>query len=327
MAPSDQEKTTFTTFHGLFEFTVMPFGLCNAPATFQRLMETVLHGLIGDFVSVYLDDIIIYSPTIKDHLQHLSAVFDRLRKAGLRLKPDKCQFICSQITYLGHIISAEGIRPDPEKTAKIQNWPRPQNQKELQRFAGLANYYRRFAKDFAKKFNPLRALLKAGMPFEWSPSAQEAFDEIKHLLTSLPILMFPRLGQPVEIWTDASYSGLGAVLCQKDDDEKMHPVAYASRGLLKHEQNYAVSELEGRAVVWVLTHFHAYIVGQDVTVYTDHSVLQSLLKAPKLSGRLMRWSLKLQLFMPTIKHRLGAMHQVPDALPRMPQAQGVYTWS
>lgn len=165
MAPSDQEKTAFTTFHGLFEFTVMPFGLCNAPATFQRLMETVLHGLLGKFVSVYLDDIVIYSPTVKEHLKHLSAVFDRLRQAGLRLKPNKCQFLCSQIAYLGHIISADGIRPDPEKIAKIQNWPSPKNQKELQRFAGLANYYRRFAKDFAKKFNPLRSLLKAGVPF------------------------------------------------------------------------------------------------------------------------------------------------------------------
>ena len=324
MAPSDQEKTAFTTFHGLFEFTVMPFGLCNAPATFQRLMEAVLHGLLGNFVSVYLDDIIIYSPTVEDHLKHLNSVFDRLRQAGLRLKPSKCQFLCSQIAYLGHVISADGIHPDPEKIIKIQSWPRPINQKELQRFAGLANYYRRFAKDFAKKFSPLRALLKVGVPFVWTPSAQKAFDEVKHLLTSPPVLTFPRLGQPFEIWTDASYSGLGAALCQEAEDGKIHPVAYASRGLLKHEQNYAVSELEGLAVVWALAHFHAYIVGQDVTVYTDHAALQSLLKAPKLSGRLMRWSLKLQQFMPTIKHRPGAMHVVPDALSRMPQEGAVH---
>ena len=325
MAPYDQEKTAFTTFHGLFEFTVMLFGLCNAPATFQRLMETVLHGLLGSFVSVYLDDIIIYSPTVKEHLKHLSAVFDRLRQAGLRLKPSKCQFLCSQIAYLGHIISADGIRPDPEKIAKIQNWASPKNQKELQRFASLANYYRRFAKDFAKKFNPLRSLLKAGVPFEWTPSAEEAFDAIKQLLTSSPVLTFPRLGQPFEIWTDASYSGLGAVLCQAGEDGKVHPVAYASRGLLKHERNYAVSELEGLAVVWALGHFHAYIVGQDITVFTDHAALQSPLKAPKLSGRLMRWSLKLQQFMPTIKHRPGAMHVVPDALSRMPHEEAVHT--
>ena len=148
MAPNDQEKTAFTIFYGLFEFTVMPFGLCNAPATFQRLMETVLHGLLGNFVSVYLDDIIIYSSTIDRHLEHLDTVFDRLRQAGLRLKPSKCQFFCPQIAYLGHVISVDGIRPDPEKITKIQNWPRPRNQKELQRFAGLANYYRRFAEGF-----------------------------------------------------------------------------------------------------------------------------------------------------------------------------------
>ncbi len=136
---------------------------------------------------------------------------------------------------------------------------------------GLANYYRRFCKDFARTFNPLRALLKVNTPFEWSPSTQEAFEEVKRILTTLLVLMFPRLDQPFEVWTDASYTGLGAVLCQTGDDEQTHPVAYASRGLLKHKQNYAVTELEGLTLVWALTHFHAYVIGQDLTVYTDHA--------------------------------------------------------
>ncbi len=217
-------------------------------------------------------------------------------------------------------IPADGVRPDPEKVTKLLSWPSPDNRKEVQSFAGLANYYRRFCKDFAKKFNPLRVLLKANTPFEWSPSTQEPCDEVKSILTTPLVLMFPRLDQPFEVWTDASYGGLGAVLCQKGDDEQTHPVAYASRGLLKKEQNYAVTEL---AVVWALTHFQAYIVGQDVTVYTDHAALTSLLKAPKLSGRLMRWSLKLQQYKPTFKHRPGAMNSVAAALLRIPQTQAL----
>ena len=143
MAPNDQQLLQPSM--DCLNFLLCCLGSVMPPPTFQRLMETVLHGLLGNFVSVFLDDIIIYSPTVEKHLKHLSAVFDRLRKAGLWLKPSKCQFLCSQIAYLGHIISADGIRPDLEKIPKVQNWPSPKNQKELQRFAGLANYYHRFA--------------------------------------------------------------------------------------------------------------------------------------------------------------------------------------
>ena len=177
-------KTAFTTHQGLFEFVRMPFGLCNAPATFQRAMQTVLAGLEWRDCFVYIDDILVVSRTFEEHLQHLEQVFDRLRKANLRLKPKKCSFLCKEVSYLGHLISVEGVRPDPEKTEKVKCFPEPRDVTQVRQFLGLASYYRRFVPNFAKIASPLHVLLKKDNVFQWSAECSSAFQQLKDVLTS-----------------------------------------------------------------------------------------------------------------------------------------------
>ena len=234
--PADREKTAFTTHCGLFEFNRMPFGLCNAPSTFQRLMQTVLAGLDGKCCFVYIDDILVCSRTFKEHVKHLKLVFDRLRAAGLRLKVGKCMFLREQVKYLGHTISKEGIGPDPSKVVKVQTFPVPTDVHKLRQFLGLASYYRRFIKDFASVSSPLNALTKKGASFQWTTQCQHSFDRLKTLLCCAPVLLYPKFGPGHDfvLETDASLTGLGAVLSQADEKGVLHPVAYASRALHKH---------------------------------------------------------------------------------------------
>ena len=318
MSPDDIEKTAFTTHSGLFEFTVMPFGLCNVPATFQRLMETVLEGLTRKQCFVYLDDILVISSTWEEHLQNLHLVFERLHEAGLRLKPRKCAFALREVTYLGHVISEAGISVDPSKVEKIWSYPTPTNLKSLRQFLGIASYYRRFTPQFSKVAEPLYALTRKNTPFVWSSSCEEAFVRLKELLTSPPVLAFPNFEQPFILETDASGLGLGAVLCQEQDDGTIRPIAYASRTLQKHERNYGISELEALAVVWATKHFHVYLYGHKCKVLTDHSALKSLLNTPHPSGKLARWGLALQELDLTIEYRPGKQNSAADALSRIP---------
>ena len=316
--PAAREKTAFVTHTGLYEFKVMPFGLCNAPATFQRLMEVVLAGLNRKQCFVYLDDILIISHNWEEHLENLQLVFDRLRRAGLRLKPKKCTFAQRKALYLGHIISEEGIEVDPEKVEKVRNYPIPNNLRSLQQFLGLVSYYRRFIPNCSKVTNPLHCLTRKDVPFIWSDSCQESFDRLKMLLTSTPVLAFPNFQQPFILETDASGIGLGAVLSQQQEDGSIRPSAYASRGLQKHERNYSISELEALAVVWASKHFHVYLYGHHCTVYTDHSALKSLLNTPHPSGKLARWGLALQELDLDIQYRSGKENKNADVLSRLP---------
>ena len=293
MDPAAKEKTAFITHSDLYQFNVLPFGLCNAPATFQRLMETVLAGLTRNQCFVYLDDILVISSSWQEHLENLSLVLERLQHAGLRLKPKKCAFARRKAIYLGHVISAAGIEVDPRKVEKVRNYPRPSNLKTQRQFLGLASYYRRFIPQFSKVANPLNALTGKNVQFTWTAACQEAFDILKKLLTSAPVLTYPNFQQPFVLETDASGRGLGAVLSQKQEDGTTRPIAYASRSLQKHENNYGVSELEALAVVWAVKHFHSYLYGHPCTVYTDHSALKSLLNTPSPSGKLARWGLAL----------------------------------
>ena len=252
MAPESQEKTAFITHSGLYEFTVMPFGLCNAPATFQRLMETVL---ARTSCMVYIDDILVVGKTFEDHLLNLRKVFDRLREAGLRLKPTKCHLAKHQVKYLGYIVSAQGIAADPKKVEAIKSFPVPANLKNLRSFLGLASYYRRFIPRFAVEANPLHALTSKDSPFIWDSACQEAFECLKQLMTEAPLLAFPDFHQSFLLETDASGLRLGAVLSQKQEDGTIRPLAFASRTLQTHEQNYGVTELEALAVVWAVKYF------------------------------------------------------------------------
>ena len=235
VSPGDREKTAFTTPSGLYEFKVMPFGLCNAPATFQWPMDMVLAGMQWESCLVYLDDVIIVGKTFQDHLRNLREVFQRLREAGLKLKPTNCDFCSLQVEFLGHIVSAEGVRTDPSKTEKVAQWPVPTSRKEIQQFLGLANYYRRFVKDFATIAKPLHRLTEKTAKFEWTDECQAAFKEIRRRLVTAPILAFPDYTRPFILDTDASDTGIGAVLSQVQKDERERVIAYASRVLTKPE--------------------------------------------------------------------------------------------
>ena len=237
----------------------MPFGLVNAPATFQRLMEVVLSGLARDGCMVYLDDILVFGRTLEEHNDNLAKVFQRLRSAGLTLKPKKGKFVQTEVCYLGHVVSAEGVRTDPSKLQAILEFPVPNNVKALRSFLGLVSYYRRFIPQFSKIAGPLFNLTTKNSLFTWTTLCQETFDKLRKLLTSAPVLVYPDFRVPFILETDASIAGLGAVLAQKQADGLVRPIAYASRTLQDHEKRYGITELEGLGVVWAVKHFRPYL--------------------------------------------------------------------
>lgn len=265
--PDSQEKTAFVTPQGLYEFRVMPFGLCNAPAVFQRLMQQVLQGLNPpegpDFVSVYLDNVLIFSETLDEHLEHLELVISRVEGAGMKLKPSKCQFVRQEVEYLGHIITPEGLKANPKLVDAVNQFLSPKDVHGVRRFLGMASYYRRFIRHFAKLAEPLHHLTGKDVPFQWTPACQEAFDALKAKLTVAPVLAYPAFDQDFVLETDASIHGLGAVLSQCFDG-KSHPVAYASRALSRAEKNYSITELETLAVVWAVNHFRTACTGEQL---------------------------------------------------------------
>ena len=316
--PQSQEKTAFITHSGLYEFCVMPFGLCNAPATFQRLMEVVLRGLVRESCLVYLDDILVVGRTFTEHLANLAKVFSCLRGAGLRLKPSKCHLAATEVEYLGHVVSHQGVTADPKKIKAVQEYPVPMDVKRLRSFLGLASYYRRFIPNFSSVAKPLHMLTRKDIQFEWTDKCKTAFETLKKLLTESPLLSYPDFSKPFLLETDASIEGLGAVLAQRKEDQLVHPIAYASRTLPPHERNYGISELEGLAVVWAVKHFRHYIVGHKCYVYTDHEALKALISTPHPSGKLARWGLALQELDLEIHYRPGKKNANADALSRAP---------
>ena len=228
MHPKSKEKTAFATWSGLYQFVVMPFGLCNAPATFQRLMETVLTGLACDSCMVYIDDILVIGATFQDHLENIRKVFARLRAAGLCLKPQKCSFVKREVTYLGYVVSSDGMSPDSAKVDAVKRFPQPLDLRTLRSFLGLASYYRRFIPQFSVVASPLHALTRKNAVYVWDPVCQRAFERLKELLTVAPVLAFPDFSREFMLETDASGAGLGAVLAQKQEDGLVRPIAYAS---------------------------------------------------------------------------------------------------
>ena len=325
VSDKSKEKTAFITHQGLFEFRVMPFGLTNAPAVFQRLMQKVLGGLNPDegpeFVEVYIDDVLVFSRTMEEHVEHLRQVLERLRKAGLKLKPTKCHFIRQTVEYLGHVITPEGLKPNPKQVSAIRDYPASTSVSQVRQFLGMTSYYRRFIDGFATIASPLHSLTKKNSTFVWSDECQKAFDSLKEKLTCAPVLVYPDFGKPFLLETDASIKGLGAILSQKQSDSQVHPVAYASRALSPPEKNYGVTELETLAVVWAVQHFNAYLYGHEVTVFTDHSAVKAILQAPNLSGKHARWWLR--VFGSGVKkidivYRPGRENSKADALSRNP---------
>ena len=321
VAPEDQPKTAFTTPEGLYQFKVMPFGLCNAPATFQRLMDRVLSGLKWSSCLVYFDDIIVVGTTFQEHLHHLTSVLTRLRGAGLKLKPKKCTLCRQQVTFLGHVVSTDGVATDPSKTEAVSKWPTPQNRKEVQQFLGLANYYRRFVKDFALISKPLQRLTEKNAPFEWTIGCQNAFDELRKRLVSSPVLAYPDYERRFILDTDASDVGIGAVLSQVSDCGSERVIAYASRSLTRPEQRYCVTRKELLAVVEFVHHFRQYLLGREFTLRTDHGSLVWIRNFKEPEGQLARWLERLQEYNFTVVHRQGLRHCNADALSRVPCRQ------
>ena len=318
----DREKTAFQTRRGLFHFNVMPFGLTNAPAKFQREMDRVLSGLTWQLCLVYLDDIIVFSKSTEQHFKDLAEVFERLRKAGIKVKHSKCRFFASEVTYLGHVISGRGVQPEPEKVQNILGAARPTSVKQLRSFLGLSGYYRRFIKNYAQIAAPLLDLLRKEIVWDWSPSCDLAFEKLKVALTSTPILAFPDLDLPFILYTDASKYAVGSVLAQIQNGREV-VIAYRSRTLDKHQKAYTVTEKEAFAVVDALEHFKPYLHRSRVQVYTDHNPLTYIRskKAEKLTERLVRWAMKLTSFDADIIYRPGAIHANADAVSREPIAQ------
>ena len=323
MNDMSKEKTAFVTQHGLFEFRVMPFGLMNAPAVFQRLMHQVISTLNPmkgpSFVSVYIDDLLVYSRTLEDHLRHLGMVMDRLREVNLKLQPAKCYFCRQTVEFLGHVLTPQGLLPNPKRVMAVQDFPAPCNVTELRQFLGLASYYRRFVAQFAKIASPLHRLTGKDVRWEWTEDCQTAFSELKQRLLNSPVLVYPDFDLDFILETDASKDGLGAILSQKKADDKLHPVAYASRSTSSPEKNYSVTELETLAVVWAVQHFRAYLYGHNVTVITDHSAVKSILDKPSSNGKHARWWLKIfgsGVGHMRIIHRSGRENIGADALSR-----------
>lgn len=305
--------TAFSTPTGHYEYNRLPMGLKGSPATFQRLLNCVLSGLQGLKCLVYLDDIVIFGSSLKQHNERLIDVFDRLREHKLRLKPDKCQFLRKEVAYLGHLVSDDGIKPDPQKISAVKEFPTPNNVKCLQRFLGLASYYRRFIPQFSSIAKPLFELLKKDVSFIWSDVVHNSFEQLKEKLTNYPVLKYPDFNCEFNLTTDASGTALGAVLSQGDQDL---PIAFASRTLNRAERNYSTIERELLAIVWSVNHFRPYLYGKKFNIYTDHKPLIYLFSIKDPSSRLMKFRLKLEEFEYEVKYKPGKTNNVADALSR-----------
>ncbi|GBM07567.1 Retrovirus-related Pol polyprotein from transposon 17.6 [Araneus ventricosus] len=297
----------------------MPFGLRNAPATFQRLMDIFCRNLPA---MAYLDDIIVLSPTFDQHLLHLETVFLKLKDYKLRANRSKCHFACSRVKYLVLWITSRGIEVDPDKLSAVQKIPPPRNVKQVQSFLQTCSWYRKFIPNFSEIARPLSNLTKKKTVWTWTESEQNAFTTLKNCLVSPPILSQADFTKPFVLRTDASSYALGAVLLQGADMEE-HPIKYASRLLNSAERNYSTTEREALAVVWALNKFRGYIEGSKITVASDHQPLKCLMKLKSPSGRLARWALQLQSFDLNLEYIPGKSNVVADMLSRLDYDQEI----
>ena len=327
VAQEDREKTAFVTHEGLFQWTCMPFGLTGAPATFQRMMDTVLAGLKWQCCLVYLDDVVVFSRTFEQHVKDLRIVFDRLAEAGLKLKPSKCFFCCTELLYLGYLVTPQGLKPDPTTKRAILEFPAPRDVSAVRTFMGMTGHYRQFIKDYAMIVKPIHDLTKPNRQWDWTKECQQAFDRLKEIMTSPPVLKLPDFTRKFQftLQTDASDQGLGAVLSQKAEDGLLHPVAFASRRLTDAELKYHTQEKEALGIIWACEKFRPYLLGETFDVETDHGSLKWLLGTQK--GRLARWAMRLSEFDLTIKPKPGTANGNADAPSRYPVDDADPDWS
>ena len=269
------QKTAFRTQQGHWEFIVMPFGLCNAPASFQRLMNKVFTGTIGDFILVYLDDILVFSRTVEEHWEHLRQALQRLREAKLYGRLHKCEFLNDRVDYLGFEVSAQGVHASPDKVTAVVKWPRPKDVHDVRSFLGLASYYRKFIRGFSEIVRPLTDLNRAAKEFDWKGLHQNAFIRLKMALATALILLLPDFELPFVITTDASETAVGAIL-EQNQGRGLQPVAFASRKLNSTEMRYSAYERELLGIVWALGQWRYYIEQSPhkVAIQTDHAPLR-----------------------------------------------------
>lgn len=315
-----REKTAFTVpGRPLYQFTVMPFGLCNAAQRMCRLMDKVIPASIREFVFVYLDDLLVCSLDFSSHMELLSVVADCLSKAKLTINVSKSKFCYREVRYLGYVVGDGCLRTDKDKVAAMEEFPEPKTPRQLRRFLGMTGWYRRFIKDYASIAAPLHeALTKEKLKkFSLSEEAKQAFKDLKQSLVTAPVLSTPDFKKHFYIQCDASSEGVGGVLFQVNNDGEERPIAYLSSKLNKAQKNYSVTEQECYAAVLSVKKFRPYVEGLPFTIITDHSSLKWLMSQKELSGRLARWSLKLQAYDFKIEHRKGSQNVVPDTLSRI----------
>ncbi|KAI2644146.1 Transposon Tf2-6 polyprotein [Labeo rohita] len=321
----DEWKTAVNTPTGHFEYRVLPFGLTNAPAVFQALINDVLRDMVNRFVFVYLDDILIFSFSLQVHTQHVCQVLKRLLENQLYVKAEKCVFHAKSVLFLGHIISAEGIKADPAKVRAVAEWPTPDSWKALQRFLGFANFYRRFIRNFSLVAAPLTALTSPKIPFRWNCQAQEAFDVLKSRFISAPVPCLPDPERQFIVEVDASEVGVGAVLSQRSPrDGKVHPCAFFSHRLSPAERNYDIGNRELLAVRLALGEWRHWLEGaaQPFLVWTDHKNLEYIRSAKRLNARQASWALFFGRFNFSLSYRPGSKNTKPDALSRLFEGPG-----
>jgi len=318
MGQGSKERTAFITQDGLFQFNVMAFGLNGAPATFTRAMQHVMRGLEWYWLLIYLDDIIVFSSTFSEHLDHLKQVFQRFRDADLRLNAKKCNLAKAKVKYLGHILSGDGIATDPEKTQILKDYPRPRSARDIRKFLGFTGYYRKYVEQYSKIAVPLTNLLKKGVKFRWCGACEETFQRLKEALMSPPILAYPWYdGSTFILQCDASHTAISYILAQMQNGEEK-VISYAARTLKPAEKNYTITELEALALVQGVKHYQTYLLhGGKFLIQTDHKPLLSYFKDKSPIGRNARWILYLQQFTFDIVHKPGCRNTNVDTLSRI----------
>ena len=323
VAEEDKEKTAFSVPRGKFEFNVTPFGLCNAGASYQRMMDITLSGLPSDRVLAYMDDIVIFSGNFQEHLQNLEQVFQRLQSSGISLKLSKCVFACNKVNFLGFELSKGGIKPQARLTEAIDNYKRPETRKELKGFLGLAGFYRSFIQNFAEICQPLNKLTSENVPFQWDDSCEIAFSVLKQKLSSKPVLSFPKLGEPFIVEVDASNHAVGGVLSQVGNDDCLHPVAYFSTALQPSQKNWSATTKEAFALVCAVRHWQVYLAGTTFVLNSDHNPLTHLREQKDPRGKFARWLAELEEFDYSVQYIPGKFNIKADALSRNKAASDI----
>ncbi|XP_041430600.1 uncharacterized protein LOC121397614 [Xenopus laevis] len=316
----DEWKTAFRTRYGHFEYLVMPFGLCNAPATFQHFVNDVFRDFLDVFVIIYLDDILVFSNSLEDHRVHMKKVLSRLRTHQLYAKLEKCIFEQDSVEFLGFFITPQGIQMDSRKVSAILDWPAPTSRKAVQRFIGFANFYRKFVKNFSQIISPITSLTRANVKFMWTSEAQRAFQCLKDLFISAPVLHHPDPSLPFILEVDASENAVGAILSQRSGiKEELHPVAFFSHKMSRSECNYDVADRELLAIKLALEEWRYLLEGakHPILIFTDHRNLEYLRSAKRLRPRQARWALFFMRFNFHLTYRPGTKNTKADALSRM----------